>query len=261
MGSAIAKLNQRITDRASVQGPTIRPDIICENYAAQVRKTPHPLSKQTTEHSPSGLQKEKENCESNAKPLSPTSALNPVKNKTISSHNDQNGSQIISDSNQNATNSNVSRTLEATTASKPNIRINSGINFIALKKRRNISYFIANIHTHVTDNDIYDYLTNANVKATQIFMYHGQNGSFAKVNISEEFQTVVENDDFWPERVTWCLWVNRRVWEQEKEMSRRRYKNKRSYQHSRVRGDHNYDDATDDIYGVHHNERAQDPHV
>ncbi|KAH3707820.1 hypothetical protein DPMN_067236 [Dreissena polymorpha] len=92
----------------------------------------------------------------------------------------------FSDSNQNATNSNVSRTLEETTESKPNIRVNSGDNFIAARKRRNISYYIANIDTHVTDNDIYDYLTNANVKATQILMYHGQNGSSAKVNISEE---------------------------------------------------------------------------
>ncbi|KAH3850575.1 hypothetical protein DPMN_092997 [Dreissena polymorpha] len=70
MRSAIATLNQRMTDRASVQGPTILADIMCENYAAQVKKTPHPLSKQTAEHSPSGLQMEKENCESNAKPLS-----------------------------------------------------------------------------------------------------------------------------------------------------------------------------------------------
>ncbi|KAH3816648.1 hypothetical protein DPMN_118168 [Dreissena polymorpha] len=154
MGSAIATLNQRMTDRASVQGPTLRPDLMCENYAAQVKKTPHPLSKQTAEHSQSGLQKEKENCGSNAKPLSPKSAFNSVENKTISSHNDQNGSQIISDSNQNATNCNVSRILEETTASKPNIRINRGDNFIAARKRRNISYYIAK-HRHTRNGKRY----------------------------------------------------------------------------------------------------------
>jgi hypothetical protein len=153
----------------------------------------------------------------------------------------------------------VPRTSGKTTASRPNKRNNSGDNFIAARKSRNISYYIANIDTHVTANDIYDYLTNAKVKATQILMYHGQNGSSAKVNISEEFQTVVENDDFWPENVTWRLWVNRSVWEQEKEMSRRRYKNKRPYRNSRVRGDHDYDDATDDIYDDHHNGNSARP--
>ncbi|KAH3850576.1 hypothetical protein DPMN_092998 [Dreissena polymorpha] len=71
-------------------------------------------------------------------------------------------------------------------------------------------------------------------------MHHGKNGSSANVNICDGFQTVVENDDFLPETVTWRRWINMSMGTSESYEST--YKNKRPYRHS-----HDYDDATDDI--------------
>ena len=48
-----------------------------------------------------------------------------------------------------------------------------------------MSYYVGNIDPDISDNDIYQYLTDSGVKCTYIDMFYGRYGSAAKINIPE----------------------------------------------------------------------------
>ena len=74
--------------------------------------------------------------------------------------------------------------------------------FIAAKRRRrNIPYFLSNIDTGVVEKDVYDMLKSKNVFVSNIRIFHGRNGSSARVNISSDDVPKVEIEYFWPDGI------------------------------------------------------------
>lgn len=103
--------------------------------------------------------------------------------------------------------------------------------FIAVRRRNVVSYFIGNIDSSVDETDVWDYLSEADVKPTHVRMFYGKHGSSAKINFHHDDQEKVENPYFWPTRVTCRKWVSKAEWDREKaELNRQRksnYHNKR----------------------------------
>lgn len=93
--------------------------------------------------------------------------------------------------------------------------------FTAVRRKKNITYFVGNIDTDVTELDLYDYLKSCKVHVTNITMYHSRYGSSARINIPYTESVIVEADNFWPADITFRKWLNRSEWQKQYGRERR----------------------------------------
>jgi len=75
--------------------------------------------------------------------------------------------------------------------------------FTAVKRKRNVSYFVGNIDSKTTEKDIYQYFKVYNVHLTFVRLYRGLYGSSVKINVPEDLEPIMEDDYFWPENKTY----------------------------------------------------------
>jgi len=104
--------------------------------------------------------------------------------------------------------------------------------FKAARRKNIMSYFIGNIDTYSTKQDIYDYMKANKVIPTFINVFYGRNGAAAKINIHADDQEKVDNDYFWPSDIIVRKWVSKEEWEKERPRTHRRPRRQR-YQHWR----------------------------
>ena len=104
--------------------------------------------------------------------------------------------------------------------------------FKAARRKNIMSYFIGNIDTYSTKQDIYDYMKANKVIPTFINIFYGRNGAAAKINIHADDQEKVDNDYFWPSDIIVRKWVSKEEWEKERPRTHRRPRRQR-YQHWR----------------------------
>jgi len=101
--------------------------------------------------------------------------------------------------------------------------------FKAARRKNVISYFVGNIDTDASKQDIYDHMKYNGVTPTFINVYYGRNGAAAKVNVHVDDEVKVEDPHFWPSDIVFRKWVSKEEWEKEKPQFRQRQRRKRQH--------------------------------
>jgi len=246
LSSSLATVNQRLLDNA-ISTPPERP----KSYSAAASHPPS-AAPQTTTAQATGAQSSATSRKTHPADASSTCRQrnsdlpeSPPTTSTSRPQDDVNSQQrnidassattVPTTSTARSSTGNNAHTLRAADIRRPDSSPTRDTNanfgrFIAVKRRKIVPYYISNIDASVVKQDIYDYLNYYKVKATQIMMFYGRNGSSAKVNIYYEDEKVVDAENFWPPEVACRKWVNKPSRERTRDQSYRRSRPERQHQ-------------------------------
>ena len=112
--------------------------------------------------------------------------------------------------------------------------------FVAVKHKKISTFYIANIDVDVRSEDIWQYLYNRRIKATQIRVFYKHNSASARINIPSCFDETVEAEGFWPEETISRRWKNKSDWEQELTEKKEKRRTDRLYRRQQQQEERNF---------------------
>jgi len=107
-------------------------------------------------------------------------------------------------------------TIDIAPTDSPSGENGNNTGFVAVRRKRISTFYIGNIDTSVTANDIYSYLDDRGVKATSVRLIPNKYSVSARVNIPTESDSVALDNTFWPEKIVVRRWMSQNEWAKER---------------------------------------------
>ena len=116
--------------------------------------------------------------------------------------------------------------------------------FIAVRKKKILTYHVGNIDPEVTDDYLYSYMVYYGARPTSMKMFYGAKGSSARVNVHEDCKHKIEADNFWPKGITFRAWKSHEDFLKDREEDRQNRRDR--YMERRNRANYNRYDTNND---------------
>ncbi|MES9879358.1 MAG: hypothetical protein ABW185_00560 [Sedimenticola sp.] len=107
--------------------------------------------------------------------------------------------------------------------------------FVAVQRKKVITYYIGNVDKDCTDNDIKYFLKQYDIFPTQITLYRNSSGTSVRINIPSVHMNQVESDGFWPDGMTCRRWQSSREWARVQDERKREYEERKRTRNDRDR--------------------------
>lgn len=92
--------------------------------------------------------------------------------------------------------------------------------FVAVRRKKLITFHVGNIDPDVTKDDFEDFLRTKDIVARKLQMFYNKTSVSAKLIVYLDCAEIIESEGFWPHEIVARRWKNRSEWEKELEERR-----------------------------------------
>ena len=77
------------------------------------------------------------------------------------------------------------------------------------------------------------FLNEKGIEVTQFQLFYRRNNISAKPNVPYEFCELVEDESFWPDKMSFRIWMGRTAWEKKQTVKRKAFEERRRAKYDR----------------------------